>query len=109
MTYVIRHGGKATAFTGGVIHDGAKMTIWFDTEWDYGFGKGIDTLIKSVESLIEQKLDLVLPSHGPAILNPQSQFQTYRAKLAAFRRPVSQSDVGGNHRRSADSHGTEAD
>jgi len=85
MTYLIRRGGKATAFTGGVIHDGAKMTIWFDTEWDYGFGKGIDTLIKSVESLIEQKLDLVLPSHGPAILNPQSQFQTYREKLAAFR------------------------
>jgi glyoxylase-like metal-dependent hydrolase (beta-lactamase superfamily II) len=85
LTYVIRHGGKSIAFTGGVIHDGAKMTTWFDTEWDYGFAKGIDTLIKSVELLIEQKLDLALPSHGPAILNPQSQLETYRAKLIAFR------------------------
>ena len=85
MTYVMRHNGKTIAFTGGVIHDGAKMTTWFDTEWDYGFAKGIDTLIKSVESLIEQKLDLALPSHGPAILNPQSQLETYRQKLAAFR------------------------
>ena len=85
MTYAIRHGGKLTAFTGGVIHDGAKMTTWFDSEWDYGFAKGIDTLLKSVELLIEQKLDLALPSHGPAILNPQSQLATYRQKLSAFR------------------------
>ena len=85
LTYVIRQGGKATAFTGGVIHDGAKMTTWFDTEWDYGFAKGIDTLIKSVELLIEQKLDLALPSQGPAILNPQAQLETYRQKLTAFR------------------------
>lgn len=85
MTYVIRYDGKAIAFTGGVIHDGARMTTWFDTEWDYGFAKGIDTLIKSVELLIEQKLDLALPSHGPAIRNPQAQLETYRTKLAAFR------------------------
>ena len=85
LTFVIRHGGRATAFTGGVIHDGAKMTTWFDTEWDYGFAKGIDTLIKSVELLIEQKLDLALPSQGTAILNPQVQLETYRQKLTAFR------------------------
>ena len=85
LTFVIRHGGRATAFTGGVIHDGAKMTTWFDSEWDYGFAKGIDTLIKSVELLIEQKLDLALPSHGPAIVNPQVQLETYRQKLTAFR------------------------
>lgn len=85
MTYVMRHNDKTIAFTGGVIHDGAKMTTWFDTEWDYGFAKGIDTLIKSVESLIEQKLDLALPSQGPPILNPQSQLEAYRTKLTAFR------------------------
>ncbi|MEK6258359.1 MAG: MBL fold metallo-hydrolase [Planctomycetota bacterium] len=85
MTYVIRQSGKAVAFTGGVIHDGAKLMNWFDTEWDYGFAKGIDTLIKSVELLSEQRLDLVLPSHGPVIQNPQSQLETYRTKLAAFR------------------------
>ena len=78
MTYVIRQSGQAVAFTGGVIHDGAKMTTWFDTEWDYGFAKGIDTLTKSVEQLIEQKLDLALPSQGPTISNPPSQLETYR-------------------------------
>jgi len=85
MSYIIRRDGQAIAFTGGVMHDGARMTTWFDTEWDYGFAKGIDTLIASVDQLIEQKLDLALPSHGPTIRNPQTQLDEYRAKLATFR------------------------
>ncbi|MDA1016991.1 MAG: MBL fold metallo-hydrolase [Planctomycetota bacterium] len=85
MTYVVRRNGKNIAFSGDVMHDGSKMTTWFDTEWDYGFAKGIDTLITSVELLINRKLDLVLPSHGPAIADPQQQLATYRKKLKAFR------------------------
>lgn len=85
MTYVIRHDGKMIAFSGGVVHDGAKMTNWFDSEWDYGFAKGVDTLIASVKQLIDQRLDLVLPSQGPAIRNPQKQLETYRKKLTTFR------------------------
>lgn len=86
MSYVIRQQGQSVAFTGGVIHDGAKMSTWFDTEWDYGFAKGIDTLLKSVEHLIEQKLNLALPSQGPVIHDPQSQLEAYRQKLVAFRK-----------------------
>jgi glyoxylase-like metal-dependent hydrolase (beta-lactamase superfamily II) len=29
-------------FLGGLMHDGSKMTNWFDSEWDYGFAKGLD-------------------------------------------------------------------
>jgi glyoxylase-like metal-dependent hydrolase (beta-lactamase superfamily II) len=85
MSYIIRRDATSFAFTGGVMHDDAKMTNWFDSEWDYGFAKGIDTLIASVESLIDQRLDLALPSHGPAIPNPQEQLATYRKKLTTFR------------------------
>jgi glyoxylase-like metal-dependent hydrolase (beta-lactamase superfamily II) len=92
MTYVIRQGGKAIAFTGGVIHDGAKLTNWFDTEWDYGFAKGLDTLIKSVELLIDQRLDLALPSHGPTSQNPQSQLEGvgWKADRLHWRQPLRQ-------------------
>ncbi len=85
MTFVIRRNGHSCAFTGGVVHAGAKMTNWFDTEWDYGFAKGVDTLIASVEQLIEQRLALVLPSQGPAIDNPEQQLTKYREKLLTFR------------------------
>ena len=85
MTYVISQDQNKIAFTGDVIHDGAKMTTWFDSEWDYGFAKGVDTLIKSVERLADQKLDLLLPSQGRSIQNPPMQLKTYQKKLTAFR------------------------
>lgn len=85
MSYVLRRGGASVAFAGGVVHDGAKMTTWFDSEWDYGFAKGIDTLIASVGLLIDQQSDLALPSHGPAIRNPREQLARYRKKLTVFR------------------------
>ncbi len=86
MTYTIRQGDKTAAFVGGVMHDGARMTNWFDTEWDYGFAKGIDTLIATVENLLTRRIALALPSQGPAITNPKEQFRTYRQKLATFRK-----------------------
>lgn len=85
LSYVVEIGGKKVALTGDVIHDGAKMTTWFDSEWDYGFAKGVDTLIASVEKLIAEEPDLILPAHGPAISNPRHQLAAYRDKLQTFR------------------------
>jgi len=64
MSYVLRNGDRACAFTGGVMHDGARMTNWFDTEWDYGFGKGLDVLIESVQQLSTLKLSSAFPAQG---------------------------------------------
>lgn len=84
MTYLLRTGNKTLAFTGGIIHDGAKMTNWFDTEWDYGFGKGIETLTESVARLLEQKPDLLMPSQGPVIHDAQDQLRQYGRRLTQF-------------------------
>jgi hypothetical protein len=67
MTYLLRRKGKVMAFTGGVMHDESKMTTWYDSEWDYGFAKGVDAIMGSVDKLIEKKPVLALPSHGPII------------------------------------------
>ncbi|MEZ6068327.1 MAG: MBL fold metallo-hydrolase [Planctomycetaceae bacterium] len=85
LSYVVRRDGQAVAITGGLIHDGAKMSTWFDTEWDYGFAKGIDTLMASVEKLATLEPDAILPSHGPVILNPVEQLAAYQGKLGRAR------------------------
>ena len=85
MTYLLKSDNRTLAFTGGLIHDGAKMTNWFDTEWDYGFGKGIDTLTESVAVVLERKPDLLLPSQGPVIENAQDQLRQYGRRLTQFR------------------------
>jgi len=85
MSYLVGRDEKSIAFTGDVMHDGAKLTTWFDTEWDYGFAKGIDALLTSIGRLIDQRPALALPSHGPPIRDPQGQLETYRTKLATLR------------------------
>lgn len=85
MTYVLRDKRQACAFSGGLIHDGARMSNWYDTEWDYGFGKGLDALIESVDRLIKLDLSWAFPSQGPPIANVQQQLKTYHQKLVDFR------------------------
>lgn len=47
MSYLFRQpatlgkGGGWLAFTGDLMLDGALLHTWFDSEWDYGFCKGI--------------------------------------------------------------------
>ena len=72
-------------FVGGVMHDGARMTNWFDTEWDYGFGKGLDALTASVGKLIDLQPRLAFPARGPVIRQATEQLTTYRQKLIDFR------------------------
>ncbi len=84
MTYVIEINGQKLAFSGDLMHDGAKLVTWFDSEWDYGFASGLDTLMASVDLAIKQHFDLLLPSHGPLVREPK-QLQQYAGKLGRFR------------------------
>jgi len=85
MSFVLKQAGLTLAFTGGVMHDGAKMTNWFDTEWDYGFAKGLDALIASVQKLATLGIETALPSQGPVIREATAQFTAYQKKLADFK------------------------
>lgn len=82
MTYLLRQSGRLLAFSGDVMVRGAKMHTWFDTEWDYGFAAGIKALRQSVAQLSAKQPDLMLPSQGRVIRNPQKQLRDYADKLA---------------------------
>ncbi|MCB1227732.1 MAG: MBL fold metallo-hydrolase [Verrucomicrobiales bacterium] len=80
-----RKGEQLWIFSGGVMHDGARMTNWFDTEWDYGFGKGLDVLIETVDRLAAAEPEVMLPSQGPVIREATDQLRRYSERLQAFR------------------------
>jgi glyoxylase-like metal-dependent hydrolase (beta-lactamase superfamily II) len=67
------------------MHDGAKFTNWFDSEWDYGFAKGIDALLTSVDKLAAAGPQLALSAQGPVIRSATGQLKSYHAGLASFR------------------------
>jgi glyoxylase-like metal-dependent hydrolase (beta-lactamase superfamily II) len=85
MCYVLKKDGQTCAFTGGIMHDGAKLTNWYDTEWDYGFAKGLDALTESVKRLIDVKPMIAFPSQGPVIDKAEEQLARYHQKLVDFR------------------------
>ena len=67
MSYLLKTDRGWLAFSGDVMLAGGRMHNWFDTEWDYGFAKGLYTLIESVSLLESFEPALLLPSHGPVI------------------------------------------
>ena len=85
MSYLLKREGQTAAMIGGVMHDGSKLTTWFDSEWDYGFAKGIDTLLESVDLLLAEKPTLALASQGPPIRHAAQQLAQYRQYLTLFR------------------------
>jgi len=61
--------------------DGAKMHNFFDSEWDYGFGAGFRSLHNAAALLRDYHPSILLPSHGPVILQPETQLNAYLSKL----------------------------
>lgn len=79
--YLLRQDQGWLAFSGDLMLDGAKMHTWFDTEWDYGFAKGLYELGKSAMQIAGYDPHLLLPSHGPIVRDAQEQFYVYVKKL----------------------------
>ncbi len=81
MSYLLKVDGRWVTFGGDVMLDGARMHTWFDTEWDYGFAKGLYELINSVSILESFEPSHLLPSHGPVIERAEKQLQEYQGRL----------------------------
>ena len=84
LSYITKKKGEWIAFTGDVMLQGSKLHTWFDSEWDYGFSKGIYALYNSLGQLEGYPLKKMLPSHGPIIENPLPQLQALRNTLREF-------------------------
>jgi glyoxylase-like metal-dependent hydrolase (beta-lactamase superfamily II) len=85
MSFVWDSDAGVQLFLGGVMHDGGKLTNWFDTEWDYGFGEGLDALIATTERLSALNPAVAFSSDGPVVWDAASQLKSFREKLVAFR------------------------
>lgn len=86
MSYLLKVDGRWIAFSGDLMLDGAKMHTWFDTEWDYGFAKGLYELINSVSMMASFEPAYLLPSHGELVDGAAVQLQEYQRKLRRLAR-----------------------
>lgn len=63
-------GGKQIAFTGDLIAGPGKVWDMAATQWSYNGTEGVDASILSLLDLQARKPDLLLPSHGEVMADP---------------------------------------
>jgi len=85
-SYLLKTDGGWLAFSGDVMLAGGRMHNWFDTEWDYGFAKGLYALIESASLLGSFEPALLLPSHGPVVRQAKAELEAYGQKLRRLAR-----------------------
>lgn len=81
MAFILPTKDGRLGFTGDLMLDGAKMHTWYDSEFDYGFAKGLFELANNSAQIAGHDLALMLPAHGPIIRNPREQLAAYVLKL----------------------------
>ena len=85
MTYLLRRDGAGEAgwlaFSGDLMLAGATLHTWFDSEWDYGFCKGIYALATAAGYLAGYAPLTLFPAHGPAIPDAGPHLATFQRKL----------------------------
>ena len=67
VSYLAEVDGRRVAFTGDLIYGAGKVWSLAATMWAYGELPGVASTILSLLALREEKLDLLLPSHGEPI------------------------------------------
>ncbi len=86
MSYLLRRGDRWLAFSGDVMLDGARMHTWYDTEWDYGFARGIHAICNSAGMLQGFEPEWLLPSHGPPVRDAAKMLAEYQLKIRRLER-----------------------
>ncbi|MFN0167595.1 MAG: MBL fold metallo-hydrolase [Bryobacteraceae bacterium] len=86
LTLIASIDGKKIAFTGDLIHSPGKILNLFDTQVNYGGSEGIDLGIYSLARLGELKPQLLCPSHGEPILDPDGAIRQTIQRLTDYYR-----------------------
>lgn len=78
--------GKKVAFSGDLMYAPGKIQTLYDTQINYGGAEGIDLAIYSLARLREQKPELLCPSHGEPLPDPDSGMAETIRRLSDYYR-----------------------
>jgi glyoxylase-like metal-dependent hydrolase (beta-lactamase superfamily II) len=76
--------GKKVAFSGDLMYSPGKIVTLHDTQVNYGGAEGIDLGAYSLAGLREQKPELLCPSHGEPLPDPDSGIEQTIRRLVDY-------------------------
>jgi glyoxylase-like metal-dependent hydrolase (beta-lactamase superfamily II) len=71
ISFLIEFSGKQILFSGDLIYGLGKVNSLSATQWTYNGAEGVAASVASLLDLRDRQIDLLLPSHGDPIDNPQ--------------------------------------
>jgi glyoxylase-like metal-dependent hydrolase (beta-lactamase superfamily II) len=84
IALVAKVDGKQVAFSGDLMCAPGKIPNLYDTQINYGGAEGIDLGIYSLARLREQKPELLCPSHGEPMGNPDGAIDETIRRLSDY-------------------------
>ena len=90
VTYVVERAGRRLAFTGDLVYAPGKVWSLAATQWSYTENEGPAMTVLSCYLLMDERLDLLLPSHGEPMADPQHALGLLATRMRGYvdsRRP----------------------
>lgn len=86
VTLLTEVDGRRVAFTGDLLHGPGKVLTLYDMQLHYGNYEGADFSVFSLGRLLREQPDLVCPSHGDPLWQPEGALRETQQRLAEFYR-----------------------
>jgi glyoxylase-like metal-dependent hydrolase (beta-lactamase superfamily II) len=84
ITLIANVGGRRTAFSGDLMYAPGRIVNLYDTQISYGGWEGIDLGSYSLARLREQRPELLCPSHGEPIPDPDAAIGETIRRLSEY-------------------------
>jgi glyoxylase-like metal-dependent hydrolase (beta-lactamase superfamily II) len=84
ITLLTQIDGMRVAFSGDLMYAPGKILTLYDTQINYGGAEGVDFGVFSLERLRERKPELLCPSHGEPLKNPDEGMKATSKKLTEY-------------------------
>jgi glyoxylase-like metal-dependent hydrolase (beta-lactamase superfamily II) len=90
VTYLVERDGRRLAFSGDLVYAPGKVWSLAATQWSYTENEGPAMTVLSCYQLMAEDLDLLLPSHGDPMPDPQHALGLLAERMRGYvdsRRP----------------------
>ena len=84
VTYLVERGGQRFAFTGDLIYAPGKVWSLAATQWSYSGHEGPAMTVLSCYLLAEREPDVLLPSHGGPMDDPQRALELLASRMQDY-------------------------
>ena len=84
LTYILERDGSRIGFSGDLIYAPGKVWSLASTQWSYSNSEGPAMTVLSCYLLQDERLDLLLPSHGHSMPDPDAALELLSERMQSL-------------------------